>query len=158
MVSLENSNFTFEDDLNEKIVEIESTFQTIFIPYTVKSIGGNVLTNNENVNFLYFEENSLLENLDECCFQNSSLLFISFKNCTKLTIIPKWCFDYSSYLHEIILPDSLKVISYGSFASTAIESIVFPDSLELINSSRITRCAAFHGCQKLKNVAFSFLH
>ena len=144
-----------DNEQNETIIKIISDKEILYIPATVQNISSSVLLDNKNVKYLYFENGSQLNNLEECVFCNSSLVSASFQNCENLTKLPKWCFINSSQLTSCILPNSLKVISYGCFANTALYSIVFPDSLELIESSMNSMHAPFHYCIKLVSVSFS---
>ena len=149
-------DFIYNDTQNETIYKINSDKPILYVPSTVKNISKDVLLGNTHVQYLYFEENSQLSFLEEAAFNQSSLISISFKNCTLLTKLPSFCFNESRSLTSCIFPDNLKELSYGCFRLTSLQHVVFPDSLEKIESSNYNYHATFHECYNLTSVSFSF--
>lgn len=62
-----------------------------------------------------------------------------------------WTFKNCSLLHEIILPDSLRLIEDASFESSGIESLIIPEGVGMADP--ITRVFAY--CENLKSIDLS---
>jgi hypothetical protein len=145
---------------------------TLFIPANVKSIGKQAFKGSK-FEYIYFMENSELEDMGEGAFQgttNLRLLYTSaylentqFKKSSNGTYgikkISNYAFEGSfagagktGTTYEIYLHEGLEEIGENAFFVTfseKIESIVFPNSLQVIGDR------SFANQNKLKNIVFN---
>jgi hypothetical protein len=97
----------------------------------------------------------------------SSAFSYSFK-LTSVTIpesvieIHKMAFYNSPYLKSITLPKNLKLLGYGAFSSTNIDTITLPKGVEIIEGKDHNDPGVFEKCKNLKTViipeGFSVIH
>lgn len=79
-------------------------------------------------------------------FKNSAITNIKLSE--NLREIGIHTFRNTTYLKNIILPDSLEIIGEGAFINSGLTSLIIPDSVEKIGSY------AFHSCKYLEKITF----
>lgn len=156
------------------------TISSITIPKSVTEIEANAFNYCENLAMV------IVENENSTYYDKSGVLFnskdksLSFyptgKRSSTYTIprgierIGNYAFQSNSYLHNIILPDTISEIGYGAFLECKkLKELVIPDGISIVEEYTFSNCnclervtlpntvleigyEAFGNCSKLKKI------
>ena len=121
--------------------------ENVYIPNTVETIGGSTFAYCENLKIIEFEENSLLEELDNRMFYKCKKLEI-IEVPSRVRNIGKETFYECSGLTSVAIPNSVETIeSHAFYGCSGLTSVAIPNSVETIESH------AFYECSGLTSVA-----
>lgn len=123
---------------------------SVFIPATVRSIGGSAFIYCDALTTVTFAENSQLKSIGRGAFWGSEQVYPRFKEIKipdSVETIGNGAFYDCRDLERITLPSALQTLSNSTFYDcTALSEVTFPASLKTIE-----KCA-FSGCRKLSEV------
>ena len=123
---------------------------SVFIPATVRSIGGSAFSYCNALTTVTFAEDSQLKSIGGSAFYGTEHAHPRFKEIQipdSVETIGNAAFRYCQDLERITLPSTLQKLSNSTFyGCTALSEVTFPASLKTIESS------AFSGCRNLSEV------
>lgn len=123
---------------------------SVFIPATVRSIGGSAFSYCNALTTVTFAEDSQLKSIGGSAFfgtEHAHPRFKEIKIPDSVETIGNAAFRYCQDLERITLPSALQKLSNSTFhGCTALSEVTFPASLKTIEKS------AFIGCRKLSEV------
>lgn len=123
---------------------------SVFIPATVRSIGGSAFSYCNALTTVTFAEDSQLKSIGGSAFYGTEHAHPRFKEIKipdSVETIGNAAFRYCQDLERITLPSALQKLSNSTFhGCTALSEVTFPASLKTIEKS------AFIGCRKLSEV------
>lgn len=123
---------------------------SVFIPATVRSIGGSAFSYCNALTTVTFAEDSQLKSIGGSAFWGSEHAHPRFKEIKipdSVETIGNAAFRYCQDLERITLPSALQKLSNSTFhGCTALSEVTFPASLKTIEKG------AFIGCRKLSEV------
>lgn len=158
-IPIEENDFVIDGD---NLISYNGSQTEILVPSRVKSIFCNAFSNS-NVNYIWFENGSMLEEVKDNAFSNSHVKGVYFHN-TNLNRISNDAFCFCFELEEVYFPESLTelgdnifvecpILSYLNLEYTSIQllpnhlvmnnneltSITIPDSVSIVRNS-FDRC------------------
>lgn len=123
---------------------------SVFIPATVRSIGGSAFSYCNALTTVTFAEDSQLKSIGGSAFfgtEHAHPRFKEIKIPDSVETIGNAAFRYCQDLERITLPSALQKLSNSTFhGCTALSEVTFPASLKTIEKG------AFIGCRKLSEV------
>ena len=123
---------------------------SVFIPATVRSIGGSAFSYCNALTTVTFAEDSQLKSIGGSAFYGTEHAHPRFKEIQipdSVETIGNAAFRYCQDLERITLPSALQKLSNSTFhGCTALSEVTFPASLKTIEMG------AFIGCRKLSEV------
>ena len=123
---------------------------SVFIPATVRSIGGSAFCYCNALTTVTFAEDSQLKSIGGSAFCGTEHAHPRFKEIQipdSVETIGNAAFRYCQDLERITLPSTLQKLSNSTFQGcTALSEVTFPASLKTIEKG------AFIGCRKLSEV------
>lgn len=123
---------------------------SVFIPATVRSIGGSAFSYCNALTTVTFAEDSQLKSIGGSAFYGTEQAHPRFKEIQipdSVETIGNAAFRYCQDLERITLPSTLQKLSNSTFhGCTALSEVTFPASLKTIEKG------AFIGCRKLSEV------
>lgn len=123
---------------------------SVFIPATVRSIGGSAFSYCNALTTVTFAEDSQLKSIGGSAFYGTEHAHPRFKEIQipdSVETIGNAAFRYCQDLERITLPSTLQKLSNSTFhGCTALSEVTFPASLKTIEKG------AFIGCRKLSEV------
>ena len=123
---------------------------SVFIPATVRSIGGSAFSYCNALTTVTFAEDSQLKSIGGSAFFGTEHAHPRFKEIQipdSVETIGNAAFRYCQDLERITLPSALQKLSNSTFhGCTALSKVTFPASLKTIEKG------AFIGCRKLSEV------
>ena len=123
---------------------------SVFIPATVRSIGGSAFSYCNALTTVTFAEDSQLKSIGGSAFYGTEHAHPRFKEIKipdSVETIGNAAFRYCQDLERITLPSALQKLSNSTFhGCTALSEVTFPASLKTIEKG------AFIGCRKLSEV------
>lgn len=123
---------------------------SVFIPATVRSIGGSAFSYCNSLTTVTFAEDSQLKSIGGSAFYGTEHAHPRFKEIKipdSVETIGNTAFRYCQDLERITLPSALQKLSNSTFyGCTALSEVTFPASLKTIEKG------AFIGCRKLSEV------
>ena len=123
---------------------------SVFIPATVRSIGGSAFSYCNALTTVTFAEDSQLKSIGGSAFfgtEHAHPRFKEIKIPDSVETIGNAAFRYCQDLERITLPSALQTLSNSTFhGCTALSEVTFPASLKTIENG------AFIGCRKLSEV------
>lgn len=123
---------------------------SVFIPATVRSIGGSAFSYCNALTTVTFAEDSQLKSIGGSAFWGTEHAHPRFKEIQipdSVETIGNAAFRYCQDLERITLPSTLQKLSNSTFhGCTALSEVTFPASLKTIEKG------AFIGCRKLSEV------
>lgn len=123
---------------------------SVFIPATVRSIGGSAFIYCNALTTVTFAEDSQLKSIGGSAFSGTEHAHPRFKEIQipdSVETIGNAAFRYCQDLERITLPSTLQKLSNSTFhGCTALSEVTFPASLKTIEKG------AFIGCRKLSEV------
>lgn len=126
------------------------TFETVEIPKTVKTIGGNAFSYNPRLNSFTFEAGTVYAGTTNGSIVQYCTALTTFTFPAAVKTIGAGYFLGCSSLTSVNFADSsqLTTINGTVFKDTALESIEIPENVTSLGAS------AFENCTKLKSVTF----
>lgn len=123
---------------------------SVFIPATVRSIGGSAFSYCNALTTVTFAEDSQLKSIGGSAFYGTEHAHPRFKEIQipdSVETIGNAAFRYCQDLERIALPSALQKLSNSTFhGCTALSEVTFPASLKTIEKG------AFIGCRKLSEI------
>ena len=125
-------NFDFMSLQNLKTINNYSFYKTLIsgdliFPSSLISIGNNAFANNQNIENVYFEENSSLTTFGDCVFEGcSNLKQISFENCSYLNTLNQSTFNGCFSLESIIIDNAFYKSIDGVLTDKTGKLLLYP--------------------------------
>jgi hypothetical protein len=129
------------------------SLENIFIPKTIKGIGGAAFCGCQNLKFTIDPDNPVYAVQDNCLFEKSSNTLICACNTNKIpdfvSEIQSRAFSGNAAIREVVIPDSINKV--GEYVFSNCPNL---ESVTVLTKSAVYP-GVFSGCKNLKNVTIS---
>ena len=142
------------DDIAIKEYNKRAKASKLFIPFFITRINKDVLSMNDNIREVVFQEGSMLKRIPNESFQSCKHL-TSINIPSGVSYIGESAFCFCSMLHSVEIPENsaLERISDAAFRDCkALKSIKVPDSVTDIGEGAFTGCESLESARIPKGV------
>lgn len=118
----------------------KSDIESFNIPKHIKKIGDDAFNNCKNLKNIFIPNS--ITSIGVSAFMDCiDLKSITFEDDSNIQYIKKWTFWNCATLENIILPDTIKIISIWAFdGCSSLQTITLPSTLERIDPSVFIHC------------------